>query len=260
MLEQQLKSDNGNRPAFSEIFPNASYNIASRKKKAHTIHTILCDYLSNSLKNLSILDIGSSTGAITHYLSKSAGSTVGIDVDKPAVFYAKKHFKGNNLVFFVCDSMHLPFANDSFDVVVCAHVYEHVPNAHTLMAEIHRVLKNNGICYFAAGNRISLVEPHYNLPLLSLFPKPIAHIYLKAAGRGERYLEKHLTYRGLKKLTKQFECIDYTKPVIEDPDRFHTGYMIKRGTLKSLIANLVVRHTPFLCPGYIWVLRKHEKT
>lgn len=38
----------------------------------------------------------------------------------------------------------LPFGNDQFDVVLCSHVLEHVPDDRKAMRELHRVLKPGG--------------------------------------------------------------------------------------------------------------------
>ncbi|MFO7369071.1 MAG: methyltransferase domain-containing protein [Bacteroidales bacterium] len=42
------------------------------------------------------------------------------------------------------DVQHMPFGNDEFDVVICNHVLEHVPDDRKAMAEIYRVLKQGG--------------------------------------------------------------------------------------------------------------------
>lgn len=42
------------------------------------------------------------------------------------------------------DICHLPFDNDSFDVILCNHVLEHIPNDKKAMQELHRVMKNGG--------------------------------------------------------------------------------------------------------------------
>jgi SAM-dependent methyltransferase len=42
------------------------------------------------------------------------------------------------------DIQHMPFADNSFDVVLCNHVLEHVPNDRQALKEIHRVLVPGG--------------------------------------------------------------------------------------------------------------------
>ena len=152
--------------------------------------------------------------------------------------------------------MGLEYSIESFDIVICNHIYEHVPNDVTLMKEIFRVLKKGGICYFAAGNRICINEPHYNLPLLSVVPKSIANIYLRILKRGSVYYEKHRTYWGLKKLVNKFAVLDYTPKIINYPDKYCAEYMIKQNSMRQKIAVVIIKYLPWLCPGYIWILKK----
>ena len=125
-----------------------------------------------------------------------------------------------------------------------------------MIREIFRVLKPGGICYFAAGNRISLMEPHYKLPFLSLLPRPLAHIYMKLAGKGNYYHEKHLALPGLKKLVSNFIVHDYTKKIISDPKKFSAEYMLNPGSTKHKIAQFIINNAYWLCPTYIWILEK----
>ena len=152
--------------------------------------------------------------------------------------------------------MNLAFKNNCFDVAICAQVYEHVPCAVQLMQEIHRVLKPGGVCYFAAGNRIMLMEPHYRLPFLSILPASLANHYLRLTGKGNIYYENHLTFRGLKNLVQSFERVDYTHKLINAPHKFGIEYMLKPDSLKARIARFVVACLYGLFPGYIWLLRK----
>jgi hypothetical protein len=118
------------------------------------------------------------------------------------------------------------------------------------------VLRPGGICYFSAGNRLMWIEPHYNLPLLSVLPRPLAHGYIRLAGKARYYHEKHLTYWGLKRLVKRFTRIDYTASLVNEPDRFNTGYMIPPGSLKAAVAGKLVKYAYWAFPGYIWLLKK----
>ena len=103
----------------------------------------------------------------------------------------------------------------------CATTFTNMcPRADQMMDEIYRVLKKEGFCYFAAGNRHMIVEGHYGLPFLSWLPKPLGHLYLKCTGKGNFYYEQHLSLRGLKRLVRKFSVHDYTLPIIGNRDRF----------------------------------------
>jgi ubiquinone/menaquinone biosynthesis C-methylase UbiE len=241
---------------FSEILPETMFDREGREKKAQTIVAVLRDFLGSNLQSFSVLDVGSSTGIITNYLSNCFGKVVGIDIDEPALSFAKEAFNKENLEFAIGDAMHINYHQNMFDIVICNHIYEHVPDAKRLMREIHRVLKTGGVCYFAGGNRLNIIEPHYNLPFLSVVPRRVAHIYLRVAGKGKYYHEKHLTYWGLKRIVRDFERIDYTERVIANPQFFHADYMIKHGTTKGKLAKFIARYAYWLCPSYIWLLKK----
>lgn len=251
-----MQDDRSYQYDFSEMLHRQMYDHRGRERKAKTMVAVLRDYLRADWGSLSVLDIGSSTGIIAHHLSCCFRSVVGIDIDENAINYARENFKKDNLKFLKEDCLQMSFPEEDFDIVICAHVYEHVANADRLMTEIHRVMKPGGICYFSAGNRIAVNEPHYNLPLLSVMPRPLAHRYMRLTGKGAFYYEKHLSYWGLKRLIRNFEWIDYTKRIIENPELFHASYMIKHGTMKFTLARLIVNYAYGLCPSFIWLLRK----
>jgi len=156
--------------------------------------------------------------------------------------------------------MSMKFSENIFDIAICAHIYEHVPDAERLMAEIYRVLKPRGVCYFAAGNRLNVKEPHYNLPFLSILPRSLAHVYIRTSGKNKFYYEKHLSYWGLKRLVQKFERIDYTQKIIESPEEFHAEYLISPDTKKGKLARLIVKYAYWLSPTYIWLLRKPQQS
>ena len=160
----------------------------------------------------------------------------------------------------IADVMELDFSDNTFDIVICTHIYEHVPDAQIMIREIFRVLKPGGISYFAAGNRLSIMEPHYKLPFLSILPRSLAHIYMKISGKGSYYHEKHLTISGLLKLVGNFIVHDYTKKLIEKPEKYSTEYMLRPGSLKHHLAKFTVNYLYWLCPTYIWILQKPARS
>lgn len=240
---------------FSDMH-NELYNNLERIQKANKIIMVLEDYLKDQFNNLNLLDIGSSTGIITNILSKKFLNTVGIDIDEKAINYSKCNFENDKLHFFIQDSMNINYPDNSFDVVNCTHIYEHVPDSLQLMREIYRVLKPGGVCYFSAGNRLVFMEAHYKLPLLSIIPKWLAHKYIKLFRKANSYYETHLTYWGLKKLVSKFEVIDYTRNIIKYPTKYYATEMIKDNSISQFIFLLLLRVAYWLCPTYVWLLKK----
>jgi len=232
------------------------YDRNAREQKANKILSVLKDYFGGPLDGFTLMDIGSSTGIMTHLLSKEFKHTIGIDIDEKAVAYSKTNYENNNLKFLLQDSMSVEFADNSFDVINCSHIYEHVPDSEQLMKEIYRLLKPGGICFFAAGNRFVFMENHYRLPLLSVAPKSVAHKYIRLFNKADFYYETHLTYRELKKLCSQFEIIDYTLEIIKYPEKYYSTEMIKDKSLIQSVYLSILKFAYFLCPTYIWLLKK----
>ncbi|MDO8863366.1 class I SAM-dependent methyltransferase [Haliea sp. E1-2-M8] len=244
---------------YSELKPSV-FNLAERERKAVTLVRVCQDFLQRQdLSHLSVLDVGSSSGIIDNFLADHFGSVTGIDIDAPAMAWAQANFDKPNLHYAQGDAMQLAFASEQFDVVVCSHVYEHVPDARTMFDEIHRVLKPGGFCYFSGNNRVMWMEPHYRLPLLSVLPRPLAHRYMRLAGKGEYYHEQHLSYRALKALCSSFQLHDYSRAIIQDPARFGADYMLTPGSLKWRLAKTVARRAPWATP-HIWLLQKPGDT
>lgn len=229
--------------------------VESRTQKFKKILSVLQDFHPRT-QSLDCLDIGCSSGIITSLLGEHFSMAIGLDIDQEAIEFADKHTHSHRVRFMIADSMSLPFQDDSMDVVVCNHIYEHVPEAHQMMAEIHRVLREDGFCYFSAGNKYVFMEGHYHLPLLSWLPKPFAHLYLKLTGRGDFYYEEPLFLRGLKRLVKRFRIHDYTLSVIRNPEKFYaTDLFNKETVLYKWVQWLAPYFYPWI-PTYIWVLTK----
>ncbi len=255
-----MKSEPPPQRFFSEVLPQVVYDKWGRERKAKTITAILADYFQQGLDDLTVLDLGSSAGIVANFLADHFHHVLGVDIDAGAVQSARNHFTRNNLIFAIASGMELPVMDEVFDVVVCNHVYEHVGDANKLMDEIYRVLRPGGVCYFAAGNRLAVNEPHYQLPFLSLLPKPLAHWYFRLSGKGRLYSENFLTHGALRKLVRRFGLVDYTRKLIKDPKAFHMDYMLDPQSFKAKMANWLVEHAYWLCPGYIWLLKKRGES
>lgn len=240
---------------YSSLKPSV-FNREQRERKARTIIRVCQDFLQrDDLAHLCLLDVGSSSGAIDNYLADFVLSVTGIDIDQPAVAHAQATFDKPNLQFTHGDAMSIDRTDNSVDMVVCSHVYEHVPDASRMFSEIYRILKPGGFCYFSGNNRVMLMEPHYHLPFLSLLPRFLAHGYMRLAGKGLYYHEKHVSYWSLQRLCQGFDIIDYSAKVISDPDKFEIAYMLRKGSVKHRVACFLATHMKWVTP-HIWILQK----
>jgi ubiquinone/menaquinone biosynthesis C-methylase UbiE len=93
------------------------------------------------------LDIGCGTGAFTQLIADSCGPAALSAVD-PAVAqidFALSQPTARYADFRVADAEHLPFPDQSFDVVVSALVINFVPDRHRALAEMRRVARQRGV-------------------------------------------------------------------------------------------------------------------
>jgi len=231
------------------------YHEKSRKIKAMRIIKLLQNYYGIiKLKELILLDIGSSTGIIDNYLAKYFNKVIGIDIDKQAINFAHSKFKRENLQFKLDNAMELSFPNNSFDIVVCTQIYEHVPDPKRLMSEIYRVLKPNGVCYFAALNKLWPWEPHYNLLFLGWLPKKIANYYINIFRKKKNYYETLKNYWELKRLVKEFTVKEYTSVILKSPKTF--GYSKIEKFPINIIMWIISPLSKYFSPTFFWLLIK----
>ena len=97
---------------------------------------MLEDYLADAALSGRVLEIGCGTGAITRRLARE-GDAIGIDPSP--VFIARARELAPEIRFEVADGRELPFADGSFDAVVCHTALCHIPECERVLAEAHRV-------------------------------------------------------------------------------------------------------------------------
>jgi 2-polyprenyl-6-hydroxyphenyl methylase/3-demethylubiquinone-9 3-methyltransferase len=129
----------------------------------HGLHTLLdpfrAPYVISVLRNVGavegsrVLDIGSGGGFLTKELSDAGYEVTGIDPEMSAVSEAAEHVTAS---FVVAVGEKLPFADDSFDSVVCSEVLEHVEDPGAVLAEASRVLRPGGVFVVSLPNRTLL--------------------------------------------------------------------------------------------------------
>lgn len=229
-----------------------------RRVRAARIVSVLQDFSGVPLADATLLDVGASHGLIAAALAERVAWTIGIDVDAAALSAARAERPASGRLDLARGSgTRLPFKDGCMDLVVCNHVYEHVPDANALMQEIARVLRPGGACYFAGGHRLQLVEPHYRLPLLSWLPRPWADRYLRATGRGRGYGERFVAPWALPCLFTAFTSArDVTGEVLRRCHRYGLGPRWLQSVFAALLPLPLARVVGFALPTHLWVLRK----
>jgi SAM-dependent methyltransferase len=98
-----------------------------------------------------VLDLGCGNGRHAMYFARQGLKAAGIDVSEQAIEWAKDWAKREHLEidFRVGDIADLPFADNSFDVVVSHGVLDHVhyETARKAAEEVRRVLTPQGLFY-----------------------------------------------------------------------------------------------------------------
>ncbi len=79
------------------------------------------------------------------------GGTIGQGMDSfyddPRIELVSFDIYASSMVQFIADAHHIPLPDDSFDAVIIQAVLEHVLEPITVVSEIYRVLKQDGIIY-----------------------------------------------------------------------------------------------------------------
>jgi SAM-dependent methyltransferase len=109
-----------------------------------------------------VLEIGCSTGYLTHRFLDRAERMFGFDMNAPALRMANRR---HPRVGYACgDVERLPFKDGAFDAIVMLEVIEHTGSDAAAMAEIRRVLKAGGTLVLSTPNAglFAFLDP-YNL-------------------------------------------------------------------------------------------------
>jgi ubiquinone/menaquinone biosynthesis C-methylase UbiE len=107
-------------------------------RDALSLHDIVQDQVT--------LEIGCGAGDFSNHLAKLGAHVTGIDFSPTAVEIAGSKAKAQSLPtkFLVADAQHLPFENETFDLIFSCECLEHIPNPKLALSEMYRVLKPQG--------------------------------------------------------------------------------------------------------------------
>jgi 2-polyprenyl-6-hydroxyphenyl methylase/3-demethylubiquinone-9 3-methyltransferase len=107
-----------------------------------------------------VLDLGCAGGFMAEALDDRGAAVTGIDPAAEAVAAARAHAErtGRSIRYDTGVGETLPYADASFDAVVCVDVLEHVQDLDQVLAEVTRVLKPGGLFLYDTINRNPLAQ------------------------------------------------------------------------------------------------------
>lgn len=210
-----------------------------------------------SKSDYTVLDLACGNGVSTAHIKGKL--VIGLDLSETQLAKAKKKYENN--YFVVGDARKLPFANDSFDLVVGINMLHHVPDPDVVLKECYRILK--------PGGKVLTVDPNlYNpigftgrglfklLKLKKLFPT----IPQFALGDDEYQFTKTAYYKLFEDSPfKQFKIIPHrierifffgsvlVPAVTKIPGYFSILYGV------SKFGNMLVKIPPFDWICYFWI-------
>ena len=105
-----------------------------------------------------LLEIGCGMGTDLLQFARGGARCVGIDLTPRSVEITRHRFRlyGADGRFMISDGEHLPFADNSFDVVYSNGVLHHTPDTAGSIREVHRVLRPGGVAKVMLYHRHSL--------------------------------------------------------------------------------------------------------
>ena len=97
------------------------------------------------VKAKTVLELATGTGLIAKHIVNAAAHIEATDASAEMIAEAKRDNPSAKLHFSVQDMFRLPYAEESFDVVIVSNALHIVPQPEKALAEIHRVLKDDGV-------------------------------------------------------------------------------------------------------------------
>lgn len=162
--------------------PIAVLRVEQQAKNPWVYQVIKKHFDTNDLK---IADIGCGAGFLTNFLAQNFSELHGLDASDSTLEVARQKDITGKVNYVSGDAYHLPYADQSMDVVCAMDFLEHVEDPQRVITECARILKPGGLFLYHTFNRnflswlivIKFMEwfvPNTpkNLHVLHLFIKP----------------------------------------------------------------------------------------
>ncbi len=223
---------------------------------------VLCGLLKEGDR---VLDVGCGIGTYTSTpLSYLPISITAIDSDKGTIEYAKERNTHKNLEF-ICASGEFFYTDTQYDLIVCSHILEHIPDPIKLLLNMRRLTKDGGYFYVAVPNGYGWFEIQNFLPRMLCKTKWGKELISKMMGNAKDTLNtdsQHIHFFTVGMIERLLEQAGW-RVVRQVNDEFLGGIVFDRifarlPLLAKWNVNVADRLLAQLANGWIFVCKKAE--
>ena len=180
-----------------------------------------------------LLDIGCGVGDFIHFAEQKGWLCTGVEPSEEAKEIAKKRIKGDIITSEALEQL----PNESFDVITMWHVLEHVDDIKWQIAQLQRLIKENGRIIIAVPNYKSYDSQYYKEKWAAYdVPRHLYHFNKEVIAK--IFKTNGLTLIGTEKLKWDAYYISY----MSEQYRHHTLPLIK-GAYRGFVSNCKARKT-----------------
>jgi len=128
-------------------------------RKDRVAYETMYGLIRSVVKGKTVLELATGTGLIAKNIVNAAAHIEASDTSAEMIREAKRRNHSAKLYFSVQDMFCLPYADESFEAVIVSNALHIVPQPEKALAEIHRVLRDDGVLiaptFTHAGNSFS---------------------------------------------------------------------------------------------------------
>jgi 2-polyprenyl-6-hydroxyphenyl methylase/3-demethylubiquinone-9 3-methyltransferase len=175
------------------------WNVNGALRTLHHINPARLEFIKRhtKLQGIKVIDIGCGGGILSESLARAGAIVSAIDLAQQSIEIAKLHLFESNLdIDYQCIDIAsiAEQKQQSFDVVVCMELLEHVNDKAEIIANCSKLLKIGGMAFFSTLTKT---------PKSYLFGVLAAEYLLKLLPNGTHDYNKFITPANLDNLLKQ---------------------------------------------------------
>ena len=150
--------------AWAQTYDHSPLNYFLFRPSYYMLLEELAKWQAPSSRAFDVLDVGCGTGTLVGMIAKSnlpARHVAGLDYAMEMCQQAKTKTAAPHVdrpvQFIHGDSEHLPFADQTFDIVTCANSFHHYPHQLAVVREMRRLIRPGGRLMIIDGFRDNVI-------------------------------------------------------------------------------------------------------